>query len=215
MIDCNDDARISQLLAPLRRLEPLPMPLRPSKGRRRRLLLAAGIAAGILAVAGVSIAAGVGPFSDIGAAEHPRGPADAVDRATKEFLRRGLAGIVADSVRLVGRLPSGRRVYVARDTRGDLCVVIAQQGYSCGPDLTHARPITITTIRRDPRSKPVSYGVALNEVTAVSFKAGGKIVTVPVTHNVWAYEGQSSVLRWARVRFDNGKTKTLVRPRRP
>ena len=57
---------------------------------------------------------------------------------------------------------------------------------------------------------PLTYGVAQNGITAVSFKAHGHETTVPVKNNVWAYEGQNGALRLLTVHYANGTTRTLV-----
>jgi hypothetical protein len=206
MTGYSEETRVRELLAPLSRIEPLQAPTHRDERPLRRPVIAAAIAAAILAAAGVAIAAGIGAFNGISAAQHQKRAADMLDPATARFLRHGLSGIVLDSARLVSRLPSGRRIYVATNADANLCVVIEQQMASCGPNLARTHPTTMATFRRSPGSKPISYGVALDGVTAISFKAGGKIVTVPVKDNVWAYEGNSSIMRWAKVHFDDGTT---------
>jgi hypothetical protein len=49
----------------------------------------------------------------------------------------------------------------------------------------------------------------MDGVTAVSFTAGGAETTLPVTDNVWAYEGQAD-LTSVTVHWENGSTQTLI-----
>jgi hypothetical protein len=174
------------------------------------LVMALAVAATLSVAAGQVIAEGIGPFNGISAAQHPRGPADALDPTVARFLRRSMSGIVLDSARLVRRWPNGRRIYVATDAHHELCVVF-ELAMGCGPHLTRTHATTIATFRRSSGSKPESYGVALDGVTSVSFETGRGVVTVPVKDNAWAYEGQSSVLQSARIHFINGTTVVLGR----
>lgn len=166
------------------------------------LVVAAGVAA--LAGASVAIAAGLGAFNGIGAAQHPQTGADVIDAKTVAWLHEYGCGIertssgaivpVAcniDSARFVSTLQSGLKVYVMTDTRGDLCVVVPGDGSSCGPALDAAHPITNVSENRTG-SDFLAYGVAMDDVTAVSFTVAGHEVAVPVKDNVWAYEERST-----------------------
>ncbi len=208
MIVDDEEARVRELLAPLRRIEPVPLKERPSMRHPRPIAIAlAAVAA--LAIVGVAIAAGIGAFSGIGSAQHGQRPQDVIDRSTAASLKRSPAGFLFSTSRLVGRLPSGRRIWVVTDTRGDLCEVVERAMAACGGSLSATQPITISSFRRGPHEPPVSFGVARDGVTAVSFRAHGHEVTVPVNHNVWAYEGTSNVLRSAIVHYASGTTTTL------
>ena len=55
----------------------------------------------------------------------------------------------------------------------------------------------------------MSWGVALDAVTAVSFTAGARVTTVPVKHNAWVYEGRYMADRNLTVLFKNGRTETI------
>lgn len=206
----SEEATVRELLAPLERIETTAFELPvgpPARRSRRSPVLVAAVISCALAGAGVAIAAGAGAFDRISAAEHPQGAADVVDPATAAILRQSHMGIAVDSTRLVGQLPSGRRFYVASNAGGDLCVVVEQLMAACGPNLNHDHPITIAYMNSGkPGEPPVSYGVAMDGVTAVSFTAGGQQVTVPVKNNVWAYEGVSSVIASATVHFADGTT---------
>ena len=54
-----------------------------------------------------------------------------------------------------------------------------------------------------------SWGIALDNVTAVSFIAGGQEVTVPVKNNVWAYHGKKDLIGAVplTVHFTDGSTE--------
>jgi hypothetical protein len=210
MIARDDETMIVDLLAPLQRIEPVPLPLTRRSSRRSPVLVAALIAAA-LAVTGVAIAAGVGAFDGIGAAEHPRTQADIIDAQTQRYLQHKVPTMLFHTSRLVGRLPSGRRIWVVKNVRGDLCEVIERAMDACGGALSDTQPTTIATYDRDgPGGEPpVSFGVARDGVSAISFLARGHEVTVPVKHNVWAYEGESAVLKSATVHFADGASASL------
>ena len=231
MIVQDDESRVLELLAPLQRIEPVML---PSKRRRRPLLIAALIAAALVAT-GVAVAAGIGAFDGIGAADHPQTPQDVLDPVTAALLRSfnqairdqemaaGLpeGAILPESARLVGQLPTGRRVYVVATTTDKLCVVIEQSATaegrataaaSCGDPVSQAEPVTRATMDADGPggAPPVSYGIARDGITSLSFRAGGSDVTVPATANVWAYEGESAVLSSVTIHYTDGRSKTLT-----
>lgn len=183
--------------------------------RRWKPVLAAAVVTMALAGAGVAIAAGLGAFNGISAADHPQTGADILDPQTAARLQQNCSGdrstgfympnchLVLDSARRIGKLPSGRSLYVIADTRGDLCVVFPE-GMTCGTDLSPSRPITSTSVGQ------LSFGVALDGVTAVSFQRAGREVTVPVKDNVWVYEGVSLPEAGAlTAHFEDGTTVTL------
>jgi hypothetical protein len=211
MIEQHEEAQVRELLAPLGRI--VPVSLHHQRRPRWRLVALAVVLVLTFSAAAVAIAAGVGAFSGISAAQHSRGSEDVVDSETAAMLQHSLGGVRPDTTRLVGQLPSGRRIYVATNTRNDLCIVIQQAALSCGRALSAAQPITVA--RFDPGSvgtdKPINYGVALDGVSAISFMAGGHQVTVPVHDNVWAYEGDAAALESATVHFADGTTLVLSR----
>jgi hypothetical protein len=51
--------------------------------------------------------------------------------------------------------------------------------------------------------------LALDNVTAVSFMAGGKRVTVPVKNNVWAFEGDNSGLNSLTAHLADASVRTI------
>lgn len=191
---------------------------RAAAGRRWRPVMAAAVALTVLAGVGAAIAAGFGAFNGIGAAQHPRSGADALDPKIVAALQSGCSGpspiydpgchLVLDSARLVSRLPTGRNVYVVTDTRGDLCVVVQDESIGCGPALGPSHPATVEESNRTGND-PVAFGLAIDGVTGVSFMAGGHEVTVPVNDNVWVYEGENSAINSLTVHFDDGSTQTI------
>jgi hypothetical protein len=190
--------------------------------RRWRRLAVAAIVAGALALTGVAIAAGLGAFDGISAADRPQTTKDVLDPQTVANLQRTCSSNVPDlgyrpncnlvlsSARLVSQLPSGLNVYVIADTQGDLCVLLPAAMMSCGSALSQSSPITTASFQASSDQQPIVYGVALDGVTAVSFELDGQEVTVPVKDNVWAYEGASlPEAHSLTAHFDNGATVTL------
>jgi hypothetical protein len=116
----------------------------------------------------------------------------------------------------VTQLGSGRRIYVIATTTNFLCVLIQQApgvsdgvAFGCWQPLSDSQPTTVASIRANARTPTLTYGVARDDVTAVSFEADGVEKTLPVTHNVWAYEGESNILRSLTVHFADGRETTL------
>ena len=178
----------------------------PAEPRRRvatrrprvRPALVVAVAALAFVVAGVAIADGLGAFDGIGAAQHPRTGADVIDPATWDAIEHGSMpiprGLLFDTARRVGQLPGGQNVYViARSGDNDnLCVVVgpAQPESTCHSSLTRRRPTTVLVDAQDPKHRIV-FGVALDGVTAISFAANGRNITVPVKDNLWAYRTEN------------------------
>jgi hypothetical protein len=215
-----DGDQLRALLAPLDRLEPA---LRGDRQRRRnrrgRLTLCAAAGVALLALAGAAIGSGIDPFAGISAADHPATPEDVVppDVVTQLRTDEPPAGAVdsiglhrVDSSRLVGTLPSGRKIYVMTTAKNRLCVVVAGQAESCGDQLTRESPITFTILSSDLEA-PLAYGVARDDVASVSFTVRGRTVTLPVRNNFFVYEGQRSDgvggFSGLTVTFDNGMTE--------
>lgn len=73
-------------------------------------------------------------------------------------------------------------------------------------------PTTLAAANRTG-SDLVVYGVALDDISAVSFAVDGKSVTVPVKDNVWAYEAATSATNVgdATAQFHDGRTVSLDR----
>jgi hypothetical protein len=218
----DEDAALRGLLAPLAAVEPV---TRESRHVRRRWTIAAALAAAALAAVGIAAAEGLDPFAGIGAADHPAGSSDQLEpaiaaeiaRLNAEGPDRGPPGkLVAASARLVSQLGSGRRIYVISTTTNSLCVLIQEQpgttedsAIGCGSPLSQAQPTTEMSVQARPDTPPLSFGVAKDNVVSVSFQAGGVETTVPVTDNVWAYEGSSGILRSLTVHFSDGSEETL------
>jgi hypothetical protein len=163
-------------------------------------------------------------FAGIGAANHAQTAQDVLDPAVVTQLtqlqrRSPLARhFLFDTSRLIGQLPSSRRVYVIATTTNDLCVVVTKNSrldtLGCGNPLTQTEPTTITSedrvVNGPHATPPLIYGIAQDDITAVSFIADGSEKTVPVTNNVWAYEGHNQALTSLTVHYTNGTTRTLT-----
>jgi hypothetical protein len=201
--------------------------------RRLRPVLVAAVIVVVLAGAGVAIANGFGVFNGIRAAQHPQTGADVLDPETAAYLQNknctagGTAptcgpmvrGLLLDSTRLVGELPSGQKIYVIATTSGMLCAVL-QGRYppmACGAALSPSDPTTVQSLGDPATNQPMVIGVALDGVTAVSFRAFegadmsglGHMVTVPVKDNVWTYVGPSDALDSVTVHYEDGTSFTV------
>jgi hypothetical protein len=215
---------------PLGRRSVVRAALARQKSATRRATIA-GLVAAALVATGVAIAAGFNPFAGIGAANHPQRATDVLNSAVAAQIRThnreagrqaGRLGLVVlGTSRYVGRASSGTQVFVATTTRNALCVITVmtyrgklETSIAYVAPLTKAEPTTIGTfdqvVNGPSATPPLSYGVAQNGVIAVSFKAHGKLQTVPVRHNVWFYQGQSSLMRSITVHYADDKTKTLT-----
>jgi hypothetical protein len=198
-----DDIKMSELLAPLERLESVAL-REPGerRSRRPRLVLVAAVVAAALAVTGVAVAAGLGAFADLSAAQHPQASVDQLSPGTAAFIARegcGTGHMSTDgqfipytcdpgSSRLLSTLPNGDKLYVLEESGfAPLCVLLEGAGLSIcgGVDETH--PVLQTASISSDGS--ILAGVAMDGVESVSFTIGGKDVTVPVSDNAWAYEG--------------------------
>jgi hypothetical protein len=195
----HEEERIRELLAPLDRVDAVT--LRRTR-ERSWLTLAVALGFALLIGGGVAFATRIGAFSGISAADRPQQAQDVLDPAVVAQLRAdeapggdqiGTRDI--ESARLVGSLPSGRRVYVVSTSKGRLCVVVARLAESCGNPLTQTEPLTFTVVDRDgPGGEPaLAYGVARDGVKSVSFTVGGRHETVPVRGNWFAYQPRASV----------------------
>jgi hypothetical protein len=177
-----------------------------------------------LVLIGAAYAAGISPFAGISAANHPATSDDAlpgflttnIDSFSAEMERMGHGHLLVDTARLVTELPSGMRFYTIATSAGGLCLATvdppgsnAKGGMGCGESLTRSHPITMTSERPNQATPPASFGLAMDRVAAVSFSAAGAQTTVPVTDNVWAYEGEAN-LTSVTVHWTDGSTQTLV-----
>jgi hypothetical protein len=194
----------------------------PAQRRWRPWRIAWVAAALVLVFVGAAYAAGFNPFAGISAADHPATPSDALPPSLTAHIAEFSAAmeqmshghLLPDTARFITQVPSGMRFYTIATSAGGLCLVTVRSpggsGLGCGDSLSKSRPITIASERTSRATPPVSYGLAMDGVTAVSFKAHGHQTTVPVKNNVWAYEGQNGALRSVTVHWESGGTQTLI-----
>jgi hypothetical protein len=197
----------------------------PAQRRWRPRRIACVAAALVLVFVGAAYAAGFNPFTGISAANHAATPSDAlppfltfhIAEFSSAMEKMGHGHLLLDSARSITQLSSGTRFYTIATSAGGVCLAIVDHpasnakggGLECGDSLSRSRPITIVSEQVNRSTPRVSYGLALDGVTAVSFRAGGAEKTVPVKDNVWAYEGQAN-LRAIAVHWENGSTQTLI-----
>jgi hypothetical protein len=81
---------------------------------------------------------------------------------------------------------------------------------ACNLRPTEKRPTAFATFYGSGAWAPISWGFALDSVTAVSFTAGGRKVTVPVKHNVWAYHGIPTGTVPLTVHYNDGSTAKTI-----
>lgn len=186
-----------------------------SARRQWRPMLLAAVAVAALVGVGVAIAAGFGAFNGISAAQHPQTAADKLNpKDLPPDCNTGSAVAAEDpschlilgSARLVTTLPGGK-LWVVTNTQGALCVILQNGGTGCTSALTPSQPTTIQSYKANPETPAISWGVTLDNVTAISFPAGGQEVTVPVKDNVWFYQGDFSGLGSMTIHFKDGSTE--------
>jgi len=201
-------------------------PVVPPLARGRRLAWAAAVL--VLVFAGVAYATGFNPFKGISAANHPATANDSlpawlaadIAQFNSTYEQTGHGQLLPDSARLIRQLPSGMRFYTLATSAGDLCLANvyppvssnARGGFSCGDSLSQTTPITVGSEEPAGPATAISYGLAMDGVTAVSFMAGGGETTVPVTDNVWIYAGQAN-LQTVTVHWADGSTQALTNGR--
>jgi hypothetical protein len=195
--------------------------LAPTGRRRWRPVLVAAVVVAAVAGVGVAIAASFGAFNGISAAQHPPTAADKLDPAVAASIAANgnPLGLEANSARFVTQLADGVRIYAIATKTGELCALAERlpnnngkndaAAMGCGSPLTQGKPTSAASFQRNEATPPISYGIALDSVTAVSFMAGGQEVTVPVKNNVWAYEGNNSAIDSLTVHFNDGSTETI------
>jgi hypothetical protein len=182
------------------------------------------VALAALVGAGVAIAAGIGAFDGISAANHPQTSTDKLDAAMVDLVAEANVSlraipndpdgqVVASSSRLIGQLANGANVYVMPTTTNKLCVVTQttprSENYSgivCIDPLSQSEPTTLVS------KPPLTYGVAQDDVASVSFGTPSGQVTVPVKNNIWSYEGDGVDLSSVSVAFDDGSTQPFRGP---
>jgi hypothetical protein len=202
----------------------------------RRLALAVALVT--LIIAGCSYAVHFNPFAGISAAEHPAGSSDALPAFLKAQItdwnkKEGKASryhLLASTARFVRRLPDGMRFYAIATSGGPLCVakvhprssfphgsgITELGGFTCGDALSPSQPITMTNWLngsyingKQVLGTPISYGLALDGITEISFDGGPFHVTVPVTNNVWVHLGRRLPEIRITVHWDDG-TRTRL-----
>lgn len=171
--------------------------------RRRTRLLAVAAALVVTGSATAAVAVGLYAFDGIGAAEHPQSSADVLDPATAAYLKAHL-DVQLDTVRRIGDLPNGRKVYVVTGPQNDLCTVVGppEAFVQCGEPLSNGHPATITgdyAVENDTSTHWVVFGLAEDGVSSVTFqptqaddRPAGAPVTVPVHHNLWVYQSSDT-----------------------
>jgi hypothetical protein len=209
-------------IAHVRARPPLPAVQPPGRRRSWKSVAAVAIAVPMLMGAvGVGIAAALGAFNGIAVVQHPQTTSDVLDPATAAYVTAHLVGVQLDTTRLIGRLPSGQKVYVITGSQDDLCTVLEPPNPTawCGAPLSTDHPATLYTYPTgDPAAPWVDFGVALDGVGSVTFTPAeaadgspeGSSVTVPVTDNLWLYPGQRMVnaLQPVTAHFEDGTTVT-------
>jgi len=194
-----EEQLVRALLAPLDRVEAVTLRSAQNGRRRGAFILALGIV--VLALGGVAVAASIsGHFPGLSSANRPQEVRDVLSPEVRAQLKAAdrPAGSVdqigtrlLDSARLVGTLPSGRRVYALTTTRDRLCVAVEKLSASCQPQLGERNPITLTIVDADGfgGQPPIAYGVARDDVAAVTFTIHGRPAVAPVQDNFYFYEG--------------------------
>ena len=227
-----EEAQLRELLAPLDRVESATLPVRKRHRSRRPALVAGFLAAAFLAtgaaIADVNPFTSIAAFVGIGAADHAQTPQDVLDPTAAALVQKfndgltrahgmfpGLAPqVLADTARLVGHLPDGHNIYVLSTTTDELCIVIDQMGASLGAPPSPSEPTTIGSfdkvVNGPNATPPISWGIAKDGITAVSFRGGGNEQIVPVVNNVWAYEGENNSLQSITVHYADGTTQTIT-----
>jgi hypothetical protein len=227
VIDYSDDAKVTELLAPLRRLEPVRFGgLGTERRRIQRPVLVAAVLVVALALTGVAIADGVGAFNGISVLHRPQTPADRIDPALIAEINaanaaRGASNqLLPASARLAKQLSDGVRIYAVATKGGDLCALAeglpggntgkgGASAMGCGFSLTQSHPTTAASFKANDETPTINWGITLDGVTAVSFRAGGQEVTVPVVKNVWVFQGDASGLLALTVHYADGSTLVL------
>jgi hypothetical protein len=126
-------------------------------------------------------------------------------------------------VRFLTQLRDGARIYAVARADGGLCSIgeslpgptgpTKEKGKPteiwCNMQLSQKRPTTWADFGATWSGLPFTWGLALDNVTSVSFVAGGRKLTLPVKNNVWAYGGGKSELTAVTVHFADGSTRTV------
>ena len=131
---------------------------------------------------------------------------------------------VSEQFRLLRVLPGGRKVYAADGPRPNTLWVqlVTMEAHhrqtvsgSGGPQLGAAHPTTIATdtlvVSGPHATPPLTFGVACDGITSVSFTALGHVQTAPVVNNVWYHIGPNSALWSLTVHYADGHSRTIKR----
>lgn len=192
-----------ELITRLAAANPVPHdgPLRVADPARvrpaRRVVLTVIVAMAALAVAGIAIADGLGPFGGISSVQHPQTTGDLVDPATEAYLERTgctqpdgspcapmISGLQFDKARHLAQLPDGQNVYVipraGPDAPGvNLCTIVGPPDAEteCNSTVGQSHPSTIFTYlarNHDDSSATrwFTFGVALDGAISVSLDLG-------------------------------------------
>lgn len=183
---------------------------RPTRFRpSRRLVLGLIVAMAALAVAGIAIADGLGPFGGISSVQHPQTTGDLVDPATEAYLERTgctqpdgspcapmISGLQFDGARHLAQLPDGQNVYVIPRTGPEapdvnLCTIVGppHADTECNSTVTQSHPSTIFTYLASNDSDSsanrwFTFGVALDGATSVSLDLGETAGGAPIAPRV-------------------------------
>lgn len=191
-------------------------PARTANPRRRwRPVLVAAVA--LVALAGTSVAIanrlgafGGGVFNGIGSAHHPRTSEDVIDPATRAYIDRTschlaggrpcspmIVGMRFGTSRRIAQLPDGQSLYVLKTSWKGLCFVAGPPPhgrFDCSRPLSRAHPSTVWFDSAGLRMADwFAFGIAMDGVTAVSFKPNGHEITLPVKGNVWTYRSDPAL----------------------
>jgi hypothetical protein len=178
--------------------------------RRWKPLLVTAVVTAALAGAGVAIADSLGAFNGISAAQHPQTGADVIDPGTLAYMEGRncgpngnvhpvcmpiIRGLLVDTARVVGQIPSGQNIYVISTKSDSLCFVVGppQPEWNCEDPLSRSHPSAVFPYTQDGAPYTV-VGIALDGVTTVSFNESGQEVTVPVKDNVWTWQNSSDAI---------------------
>lgn len=199
----------------------------PERSHSWRSAIMVAVVAAALVGAGVAIAAGFGAFNGLSRTQHPQTAADVLPGKTRISVERFNASfvkiwkrfhkkpplILPGTARLLGNLPLPgiRNVYAATDTKGHLCIIFEGGGADCTLPLSRSNPVRPYEARWWPHGiwGPVAYGIAIDGITAVTFKSNGHDVTVPVKDNLWYYIGPNSAGGSLTLHFADGSTEVV------
>jgi hypothetical protein len=201
--------------------------------------LAVAVVVGALVSADAGIAAGPGAFYGLSRAQHPRTAADALSPKTLREVSKynaymaalakrqnayakahGLkqhkaALVIPATARFLGSAPNYNKIYAATDTQDSLCTIVEKGpgggGPTCHLRLSPAHPVITFPPAWTPSAGGAltSFGVAMDGITAVSFRSHKQQVTVPVKDNLWYYVGPNQANTSLVAHFANGHDERI------